>query len=344
MYKGRRIAVVIPAYRAEATIGEVVRGLPEFVDHIVVVEDASPDQTSAAVEALADPRIRLVRNPRNRGVGGAMKEGLKEVLKLGADIAVKVDADGQMSPAFMPCLLDALCDEGFHYGKGNRFYDRAALAAMPRLRLLGNIVGSYLTKLASGYWTVFDSQNGYIALTRAVLERLDIDRLDERYFFENSLLIQLNVLDVPVADVPMPAHYAGEISSLRPGRLLSYYPRRLVSGLAYRLWNKHFLMHTSPVALLLASGAPLMLFGTAFGLYHWWRSIATGVPATTGTVMLAVLPFILGAQFLLQALLMDVASAPRASIIARLGDGGQEATQGTATSEENPRPQTDEPR
>lgn len=332
MFKGRRIAVVIPAYRAEATIADVIRGLPDFVDHVVVVDDASPDGTSEVVATLADPRVHLLRNARNRGVGGAMKVGLREALRIGADIAVKMDSDGQMRPEFLPDLLDPPCSSGYDYSKGNRFYDRRALASMPCLRLLGNVASSFLTKLASGCWNVFDTQNGYLAMTAALLKRLDIDELAEGYFFENSLLIQLNILEVPVVEVPMPARYAGEISSLRPWRVLRQYPPKLLGGLLYRLWHKYFLMHTSPVALLLLCGSPMLLFGVAFGAYHWYVSIATGVPATTGTVMLAVLPIVLGVQFLLQALIIDVSSAPKGPAIVRLGE--EDAPDDSATGGE----------
>jgi len=322
VFKGRCIAVVIPAYRGEATIAAVIRGLPDLVDHVVVVDDASPDGTSEVVVALADPRVHLLRTTRNRGVGGAMKAGLREALRLGVDIAVKMDADGQMRPELLPDLLDPLCSADYDYSKGNRFYDRQALASMPRLRLLGNVASSFLTKLASGCWNVFDTQNGYLAMTAGLLRRLDIDRLAEGYFFENSLLIQLNILDVPVVEVPMPARYGGEISSLRPWRMVWQHPPRLLGGLLYRLWHKYFLMHTSPVALLLLCGWPMLLFGVAFGAYHWYVSIATGVPATTGTVMLAVLPIVLGVQFLLEALIMDASSAPKGPAIVRLGEEG----------------------
>ncbi len=320
MFEGHKVTVVIPAYRAEDSIANVIRGLPEFVDHVIVVDDCSPDATAEAVSALADPRVRLIRNPRNRGVGGAMKVGLREALELDTDIVVKMDADGQMRPEFLPDLLDPLCSSGFGYAKGNRFYDHTALSAMPRLRLLGNIALSFLTKLASGCWNVFDAQNGYVAMTKDVLRRMDIEQLAEGYFFENSLLVQLNVLSVPIADVPVPARYAGEVSSLRPWRMLWHYPPRLLAGLAYRIWHKYFLMSTSPVALLLLSGLPLLLFGIVFGAYHWMLSIRTGVTATTGTVMLSVLPIVLGAQMLLHALLLDVNSATHGTGIAWLGD------------------------
>jgi glycosyltransferase involved in cell wall biosynthesis len=312
MRGGSRIGVVIPAYRAAASVADVVRGLPAYVDHVVVVDDASDDATSSAVAAVsaADPRVVLERHERNQGVGGATVSGLRRLLDLGADRMVKVDADGQMDPARMDALLDAL--DGRHgYAKGNRFHDGRALEAMPKARLLGNVVLTFLTKAASGYWSVADPQNGYLAIRRDVLARLPLEAMSRRWFFENDMLVHLNVLRVPVADVPMPARYGSERSSLRIPRVLATFPWLLFRRFWTRVWRKYVLHDSHPIALLLFGGLPLCVWGVVFGALTWARSIRTDVPATTGTVMLSVLPLVLGFQMLLHALILDVQETPR---------------------------------
>jgi glycosyltransferase involved in cell wall biosynthesis len=313
MWRGSRVGVGVPAYRAASSVGAVLRGLPAFVDHVVVVDDASDDATSAAVSeaAAGDARVVLVRHERNRGVGGATLTAFRRLLELGAERIVKLDADGQMDPARMEHLLEALADGHHGYAKGNRFHDGAALAAMPRSRLLGNVVLTFFTKAASGYWSVADPQNGYLAVRADVLRRLPLDEIASGWFFENDMLVHLNILRVPVADVPMPARYGAERSSLRIPRVLGTFPWLLFRRFWKRVWRKYLLYDSSPIALLLLGGVPLCLWGVVFGALMWARSIRTGVPATTGTVMLSVLPLVLGFQMLLHALILDVQETPK---------------------------------
>jgi glycosyltransferase involved in cell wall biosynthesis len=312
MYRGLTVAVAIPAYRAEATIGQVIATLPAWVDHVVVVDDASPDGTSRALEALADPRLSVARHARNRGVGGAMKTAFRRCLELKVDLVVKMDADGQMDPAQLPTLLDALLDTGCDYAKGNRFLDGPALAAMPRLRLVGNLGLTFLTKLASGYWHIFDPQNGFVVCRATVLARLELEALADDYFFENDMLIHLNILERRVVDVPMPARYGGGApSSLRIGVVLRQFPLRLFSRFWKRILQRYVLRDFSPVALFLFVGMPLVLGGVLFGVWAWYESWRTGVVSSTGRVMLSVLPIVVGFQLLLQAILLDINSSPR---------------------------------
>jgi len=311
MYRGLTVAVAIPAFRAEASIGAVIGTLPALVDRIVVVDDASPDGTSKVMEALADPRLTVLRHGRNLGVGGAMKTALRHCLALDVDVVVKVDADGQMDPEQLPQLLDALVDTGCDYAKGNRFLDEHALTAMPRLRLFGNVALSFLTKMASGYWHVFDPQNGYVACRASILRRLDLEAIADDYFFENDMLVHLNILEGRVVDVPMPARYGGERSSMRIAVVLRRFPLRLMSRLRKRIWQRYVIRDFSPVALFLLLGAPMMLAGIVFGAWAWYESSKTGIVASTGRVMLSVLPIVIGFQLLLQAVLLDIHSSPR---------------------------------
>lgn len=305
------MAVAIPAYRAEATIARVVTTLPPLVDRVVVVDDGSPDGTSAALGAISDARLEVVRHEKNRGVGGAMKTAFRRCLDLGADVVVKMDSDGQMDPARLPALLDALLDTGCDYAKGNRFLDEHALRDMPRVRLFGNLALTFLTKMASGYWHIFDPQNGYLAARTSVLRRLALEDIADDYFFENDMLVHLNILESRVVDVPMPARYGDERSSLRIGTILRRFPLRLLDRLRKRIWQRYVLRDFSPVALFLFLGAPLMLAGMAFGGWAWYESAKTGVVSSTGRVMLSVLPIVIGFQLILQAVLLDISSSPR---------------------------------
>jgi glycosyltransferase involved in cell wall biosynthesis len=311
MHRGLTVAVAIPAYRAEATIGQVVATLPALVDHVVVIDDASPDGTAAALAALSDARLDVVRHEKNRGVGGAMKSAFRRCLELGADVVVKMDSDGQMDPTQLPALLDALVDTGCDYAKGNRFLDGHALRAMPRVRLYGNLVLTFLTKMASGYWHIFDPQNGFVAARASILRRLELEEIADDYFFENDMLVHLNILESRVVDVPMPARYGDERSSMRIGTVLRRFPLRLVDRLRKRVWQRYVVRDFSPVALFLFLGAPLLLAGIGFGGWAWYESARTGIVSSTGRVMLSVLPIVIGFQLILQAVLLDISSSPR---------------------------------
>lgn len=309
MIEKKRIAIVIPAYRAADTIGAVVSGLPDFVHSVVVVDDGSPDETAKACAALDDRRLIVVRHERNTGVGGATVTGFREALKHGADLLVKMDADGQMDPAMLRPLLEPLL-QGCEYAKANRFYDGDALQQMPLLRRWGNIGLSFLMKIASGYWNVYDPQNGYVAIRAEALERLDLDSMDRGYFFENSVLIQLNVISARVAEVSIPARYGNEMSSMDLRRILLRFPWKLFRGWLMRIRLKYFGMDFSPIAVLLMIGLPLLVGGISYGCYEWVKNALKGVATPAGTVMLAALPTLLGVQLLLTALLMEIGQTP----------------------------------
>ena len=304
--------MIIPCYNVAPHIAGVLSAMPDYVDQVIAVDDASRDETVAILEAAADTRVEVVRHDRNRGVGAAMRTGLARGAQKGADILVKVDGDGQMDLAELPKLLDALVDEPRNgYAKGNRLFDQKALSRMPRLRVIGNFALTFLTKLASGYWYVVDPQNGYIAIRRAIWEVLDPARISDGYFFENDMLVCLNILDVPVKDVPIPARYGDERSHLRVRRVLFPFMFLLLRRTLYRVYTKYMLRDFSPIALFLITGLPLFIWGVVFGAYQWWSHLQQGIVTPTGTVIVSVVPLILGFQLLLQALVLDIQNSPR---------------------------------
>lgn len=317
------IAVIIPAYRVERHILDVLRGMPAFISHVIVVEDRGGDRTAEIVGEFAreDSRVELIRHARNRGVGGALITGYKRAIELGADIAVKMDGDDQMDPARLPELLFPLLEREADYTKGNRFFDLASLQRMPALRRFGNTGLTFLTKAASGYWNISDPNNGYTAIRVDALRRIDFSRIHRRYFFESSMLIHLNILKAVVADVPLPARYGNEVSSLSIRRVLWEFPLNLACGFASRVYWKYLMLELAPQGLFLLTGTVLALFGLLFGAWRWYISLSTQVIQSTGTVMLALLPFLLGFQLILQAIVLDVEAVPRVPLSRRPSRG-----------------------
>lgn len=306
-----RVAVVIPAYRVARHIENVVREIPGFVSDIVVVDDASPDETWQIVGGLADPRVHLLRHEHNGGVGAAMITGYRHAFELGADVVVKMDGDEQMDPGYLIPLIEPILAGEADYTKGSRFFHTRQLRQMPLLRRVGNLGLSFLTKASSGYWDVFDPTNGYTAIHRRALEVLDWQNIDRRWFFETSMLIELNLVRAVVRDVQIPARYADERSSLSAASALVRFPRKLLAALFRRIWLQYFVREFSPVSLFLVAGLPLAVFGFLWGVVHWVRSARTGIAASTGTVMVAVVPLILGFQLLLQGVSLDIQNTPK---------------------------------
>ncbi len=313
MFEGCRVGVVIPSYRVEKAVAEVIRTVPEYVDVIVAVNDCSPDSTLATLKAIQDPRLVVVSHDVNKGVGAAVATGFAELLKVGIDIAVKLDGDGQMDPERMVDLVEPIASGHTDYAKGNRFLHAKELREMPLVRKLGSIALTFLTKFASGYWHVFDPQNGYLAISGEYLSSLDLSRMNSRrYFFENEMLIQLNVLGARVKDAAMPARYADEVSSMRISRVLFYFPYFLMHGFFFRMFNRYVLRDFSVIIPFYVLGSAMFAFGAVFGSYEWFQAVRTSTPTATGTIMLSVLPLILGLQLLLQGLLIDILGSRRA--------------------------------
>lgn len=307
------IAAVIPAYRVEREIESVVAGLPSYLKHVIVVDDASPDHTSDLAAALVqrDRRVILIRHERNQGVGGAMVTGFRKALELSAQIVIKIDGDGQMDTDRIPDLLTPLILGKADYTKGNRFRDFAALRQMPLIRRVGNMALGFFSKAATGYWNLFDPTNGFLAVRAEALAQLPLDQIDRGYYFETSMLANLYLLGAVARDVPMPARYKGEVSSLVIHRVLFEFPIKLFVTLIRRVLLKNFIYDFSMASIYILAGLPLLLFGLIFGSYKWIQYARLGLAAPTGTVILPTLSVLLGIQFLLSAIEIDLRSVPK---------------------------------
>ncbi len=305
------VAVVIPCYRETANILSVLAKIGDTVDMIFVVDDACPDGTGAHVrDNCSDPRVDVTVLERNLGVGGATMAGYRKALESGAEVIVKLDGDGQMDPALIPKLVRPIFAGRADYTKGNRFYNSDTVSAMPGLRLLGNLLLSFASKTSSGYWHIFDPTNGYTAIHRKVLEQLPFSRISKGFFFESDMLFRLNIARAVVVDIPMPAIYNSEESSLRISRILLPFMARHTSNLFRRIVYSYFLRDFTIASVELVIGLILVVFGTLTGAYFWHESNATGVPATTGQVILAALPFLVGSQLLISFLNFDTSNRP----------------------------------
>ncbi len=318
-WQALRIAVVIPCYRVEKEIAGVLASIPDYVKDVIVVDDASPDGTAQKVgqRMQVDSRVVLLRHEKNAGVGGAMVTGFKNALERGAEIIVKMDGDGQMSAEYLPYLLAPLARCEADYAKGNRFRDFRALQQMPWLRRAGNMGLSFLSKAATGYWNVFDPTNGYVAIRAEALRLLSMDEIDRSYFFETSMLAQLYLIGAVVADVPIPARYGEEVSNLSVRRVLWQFPLKLAITFLRRLVLKTFIYDFSMQAIYLLTGVPLLMFGLLFGAFKWVEYASRNIPAPTGTVMLATLTVLLGIQFLIAAIEIDLRAIPQEPICKR---------------------------
>ncbi|MBL8115672.1 MAG: glycosyltransferase family 2 protein [Acidobacteria bacterium] len=306
------VAVVIPCYRVGRHVLDVIAAIGPEVGAIYVVDDACPEGTHELVaRECRDPRVRIVRNAVNQGVGGAVLAGYEAAIAGGADVIVKIDGDGQMNPALVPAFVDPILAGEADYTKGNRFYDLSRIGAMPPVRLFGNAALSFMAKMSTGYWDLFDPTNGYTAIHVDVARLLPMDKISRRYFFETDMLFRLNTIRAVVVDVPMDARYGHEVSSLRISRIFGEFLLKHTRNLVKRVFYNYFLRDMSLASLELVSGVLLAAFGAVFGGYHWWHSAQAGIATPAGTVMLSALPLILGLQFILAFLGYDIASVPR---------------------------------
>ena len=306
MLEGKRVAVVVPAFDEERLVGETIRGIPEFVDRILVVDDASRDGTIDAVEAVGDPRVDVLRHEHNAGVGAAIATGYRRALEEDIDVTCVMAADNQMDPSELHGLVEPVARGEVDYAKANRLVSGEAWNLIPRSRYLGNAVLSLLTKIASGYWHVADSQAGYTALSLDALRRLDLDRLYRRYGFPNDMLVHLNVQNARVRDVPSrPIYGVGERSGIRVRSVAPRIAWLLFKGFWWRLKEKYVIRDFHPLVFFYVLGIVMTVVGFLLGVVVAASRIVWGNEITTATIVLVALLLVSGTQFTLFAMWFD---------------------------------------
>lgn len=307
--KALRIAVVIPSYKVRKHIVDVVSKIGPECEKIYVVDDACPEKTGDFVAAnLIDQRIVVLYNDKNLGVGGAVVRGYIAALEDGIDIIVKLDGDGQMDPSLIPDFVAPLIAGEADYTKGNRFFDLESIGRMPAIRIVGNAVLSFMTKLSSGYWDLFDPTNGYTAIHRDALRHLPLVKISKRYFFESDMLFRLNTIRAVVLDIPMDAIYGEEISNLKVSRVLGEFFFKHFRNFAKRVFYNYYLRDMSIASFELPLGMVMVIFGVTYGCYRWLDALHNGSATPAGTVMLASVPILVGLQFVLAFISYDISS------------------------------------
>ena len=312
--KYSKIAVVIPFFNASKHITTVVLNIPENINTIIIVNDKSLETlpTEAILNVKkTNTKIVFLDNDINLGVGGATKIGFQYAIANGFDMVIKMDSDNQMDAQFIPDLLRPLLKNKAEMAKGNRFSDRKHLQKMPLIRRFGNLVLSFLTKIASGYWNNFDPTNGYLAIKTNTLKKIDFDKLSNRYFFETSLLAQLYFVNARIKDVPMPPIYANEKSSMQVWKMPMVFVPKLTKIFIKRILKGYFLYDFNIASIYLILGIPMFFFGLIFGIITWIVYYNLNQLTPTGTIMIITLNIILGFQLLLQAIQFDISNAPK---------------------------------
>jgi glycosyltransferase involved in cell wall biosynthesis len=314
MYRNLSIAVVVPCYNEEKLLERTVGGLPDFIDHIIVVNDASTDKTLEVMHKLVKKvkKIHIINNEVNGGIGFSLKSGFQYAIQSTDAVAIGiVSGDAQCDPSCIKPMLDEFIDKNCDYIKGNRFFKRDALASMPTFRRLGNVFISLLTKFSTGYYSISDTTMGFGFLRRSALEQVDYKLVKNRYDYENSMLIALSIVRARIKDFPVPAIYGEETSTIDVLPTIMRVLRVIWVGFWQRIYYKYILFSLHPIVIFLFGGLVLSLVGWIYALYLVIERIINNTSPTSGTVMLAVLPIILGFQMLMTAILMDISDEDR---------------------------------
>jgi dolichol-phosphate mannosyltransferase len=313
------IAVVIPSYKVCDHILGVINQIGPEVCRIYVVDDCCPDGSGHFVENnCKDERIIVIRHSENKGVGGAVMTGYQAAIHDDMEIIVKVDGDGQMDPGLILDFVAPIAAGEADYTKGNRFFDLEHIHAMPAVRLFGNAALSFMTKLSSGYWDLFDPTNGYTAIHKDVARHLPFQKISQRYFFETDMLFRLNTLRAVVADIPMDSKYGDEVSNLKISKIVGEFLLKHVRNFGKRVFYSYYLREFSLASIELPIGVLMLGFGGIFGMVHWMSSLQSGIPTQAGTVMLSALPLIFGLQFILAFIGYDISSMPKRPVHLKL--------------------------
>jgi dolichol-phosphate mannosyltransferase len=312
MNSTRRVAVVIPAYKVSEHILAVIEDIPDFVHKIIVVDDACPNASGQVVSnTFSDPRILVLSHHKNQGVGGAMISGYTEALKINSEIIVKLDGDGQMDPKLIPLLIAPIVRGEADYVKGNRFFDIQKIREMPALRIFGNLVLSFFSKASTGYWQIFDPNNGFTAVHASALKLVPLEKVSKRYFFESDMLFRLNIARAVVTDMPMNAVYGKEKSNLSVLKSLVEFPAKHFKNFIKRIGYSYYLRDFTLASIELPIGLFLVTISCISAIYNSIHSANLGQATPTGTLVLILMAMLTGIQLLLSFAAYDTQAVPK---------------------------------
>lgn len=300
------VCVVIPTFKVSEQIISVVNSIGPEVSKIIVVDDACPESSGRLLqEALSDPRLEIIYHKSNKGVGGAVKTGYARALELEYQIIIKIDGDGQMDTSKITDLIEPILANQADYSKGNRFFEIDAVQQMPKIRIVGNLALTFMTKFSTGHWHIFDPNNGFTAIRGTTLKKLKLNKIDDGYFFESDMLFRLNLVQARVSDVPLPAIYGNEKSNLNVKRVLVEFPVKHIRNYLKRIAYTYYLRDFNLASIELPLGIALTGFGLTLGAYSWIHGIITKAPTATGTLVLIAMSFLAGLQLILAFLSYD---------------------------------------
>lgn len=307
-----KIAVVIPCFKVKRHIVNVLKKIPKNISKIYVIDDKCPEETGDFVKRnINDKRLKIIKHQKNLGVGAAVISGYKEAIKDDIDIVVKIDGDGQMDPSLIPNFISPIICGHADYSKGNRFYDLEEIMIMPKKRIFGNAILSFINKISSGYWNIFDPTNGYTAIHADIIKLLPLNKISKRYFFESDMLFRLNIIKVVVVDIPMGANYRNESSNLEIGKILPEFLINHISNTFKRIFYNYYLRDMSIASLELPLGIIFLIFGFYFGINNWDYYSNIGEITPPGTVMISAISILVGIQFILAFINFDINSIPK---------------------------------
>jgi dolichol-phosphate mannosyltransferase len=310
--KPKMISVVIPAYKVSKHLGDLIPRIGPEVQNIFVVDDLCPEGSGKIAEQLArrDHRISVIYHDQNLGVGGAVKSGYRRALSINSDVIVKLDGDGQMKPEEIPTLIGPILNGTASYTKGNRFSDVEAIISMPKVRVLGNLALSFISKLSTGYWMMFDPNNGFTAINSETLRGIPLKKVDDGYFFESDMLFRLNLLRANIADVPLPAIYGNEVSNMRVAKVLFEFLYKHNRNFWKRITYSYFLREFTLASIQFVLGTVLLSIGVVLALFNFINSQIQNSATPTGTLILIALSWLSGLQFLLGFFSYDIQMSP----------------------------------
>ncbi len=315
----RTIAVVMPCFKVNEHVLAVIKAIGSEVTKIYVVDDACPDNVGEFVKTnITDSRVQVILHKENGGVGAAVMTGYQAAIADGMQVIVKIDGDGQMDPTLVSKFVQPILSGTADYTKGNRFFELEDVKEMPLGRLFGNAVLSFVNKLSSGYWDIFDPTNGYTAINSRVAQKLPFEKISKRYFFESDMLFRLNTLKAVTVDIPMKARYASEISNLKINKIIFEFAIKHIKNFGKRIFYNYYLRDVSIASFELPIGLGMLIFGIFYGLQRLFLSNLTGIPTNPGSVMVSGLNILIGTQLLLAFLSFDIASTPKNPVGVRI--------------------------